>query len=73
VVAVDGTVTDGPFPETKEVVGGFIVVDVATRAEALEWAAKVAVACRCPQEVREFIPDARVDEWLAKNATRAGA
>jgi hypothetical protein len=29
---------------------------VPSRQEALEWAAKIAVACRCPQEVREFLP-----------------
>ena len=57
IVATDGTVTDGPYPETKEVIGGFAVVDVASREEALEWAAKVAVACRCSQEVRELLPD----------------
>ena len=57
VVATDGTVTDGPFPETKEVIGGFAVVDVPSREEALEWAAKIAVACRCAQEVRELLPD----------------
>ena len=57
IVATDGAVTDGPYPETKEVLGGFAVVDVPTRAEALEWAAKIAVACRCAQEVRELLPD----------------
>jgi len=57
VVATDGTVTDGPYPETKEVIGGFAVVDVPSRKEALEWAAKIAVACRCAQEVRELLPD----------------
>jgi hypothetical protein len=57
IVATDGTVTDGPYPETKEVLGGFAVVDVPSRTEALEWAAKIAVACRCAQEVRELLPD----------------
>ena len=57
VVGTDGMVTDGPYPETKEVIGGFSVVDVPSRAEALEWAAKIAVACRCAQEVRELLPD----------------
>jgi hypothetical protein len=60
VVATDGTVTDRPWPETKAVVGGFSIVDVASHDEALAWAARIAVACRCPQEVRElmFDPDA---------------
>jgi hypothetical protein len=60
IVATDETVTDGPYPETKEVIGGFAVVDVPSREEALEWAAKIAVACRCAQEVREILPDANV-------------
>ena len=59
-MATDGTVSDGPYPETKEVLGGFAVVDVPTRAEALEWAAKIAVACRWAQEVRELLPDPSV-------------
>jgi hypothetical protein len=57
MVATDGTVTDGPFPESKQYLGGFAVVDVPSREEALKWAAKFAVACRCAQEVREFVPD----------------
>jgi hypothetical protein len=60
VVATDGTVTDGPYPETKEVLGGFAVVDVRSREEALQWAAKIAAACRCAQEVRELLPDPTV-------------
>jgi hypothetical protein len=61
VVATDGTVTDGPSTESKAYIGGFAVVDVPSRAEGLEWAAKIAVACRCAQEVREFVPDPPVD------------
>jgi len=60
VVATDGTVTDGPYPETKEVIGGFAVVEVPSRDEALRWAAKIAAACRCAQEVRELLPDPSV-------------
>ncbi len=60
VVATDGTVTDGPYPESKEHLGGFAVVDVPSREEALEWAAKIAVACRCAQEVFELLPDPAV-------------
>jgi hypothetical protein len=56
VVSTDGTVTDGPYPESKAYIGGFSVVDVASRDDALRWAAKIAVACRCAQEVREFGP-----------------
>ncbi len=57
VVATDGTITDGPYPETKEIIGGFAVVEVASREDALKWAAKMAAACRCAQEVRELLPD----------------
>jgi hypothetical protein len=56
IVAIDGTVTDGPYPETTEVIGGLTVVEVPSREEALKWAAKIAVACRCAQEVRVFQP-----------------
>ena len=54
IVATDGTVTDGPYPEA---IGGVTAVEVPSREEALEWAAKIAVACRCAQEVRAFMPD----------------
>ncbi|MFY1670029.1 YciI family protein [Plantactinospora sp. WMMB334] len=64
VVATDGTVTDGPHPETKEVIGGFVVVDVASREEALAWAAKVAAACRCAQEVRHIMDDPETDAMV---------
>jgi hypothetical protein len=57
LVGTDGTITHGPEPEGKAYIGGFCVIDVPTRGEALAWAAKVAVACRCAQEVREFVPD----------------
>ena len=64
VVATDGMVTDGPYPETKEVIGGFAVIDAATREEALAWAAKIAASCRCAQEVRELMPDPEQDAML---------
>src|SRR5215207_4052533 len=70
IVATDGMVIDGPYPETKEVVGGFLVVDVATREQALEWAAKIAVACRCAQEVRELMPDPETDAMLREAESR---
>jgi hypothetical protein len=64
VVATDGTVTDGPYPEAKEVIGGFAVVEVDSRDEALAWAAKIAAACRCAQDVREILPDPEQDAML---------
>lgn len=70
VVGTDATVTDGPFPETKEVVGGFAVVEVATRDEALEWAARIAAGCRCAQEVRKLMDDPETDEMLRQAARR---
>jgi hypothetical protein len=57
VVDTDGTVTDGPFPEGKEFLGGVTVVDVPSHEEALRWAAKIAAACRCAQEVHPFMYD----------------
>jgi len=54
IVSTDGTVAAGPFPETKAVIGGFAVVEVQSREAALEWAARIAAACRCAQEVREI-------------------
>jgi hypothetical protein len=47
-------VTDGPYLETKEHIGGFWVLEVATPEEALEWGRKAAIACRAPVEVRPF-------------------
>jgi hypothetical protein len=63
VVATDGTVTDGPYPEA---IGGLTVVDAPSREEALEWAAKIAVACRCAQEVRAIGSDPELDEMLRR-------
>jgi len=57
IVATDGTVTEGPYPEAKAVIGGFVIIDVPSRETALEWAAKFATACRCAQEVREIMFD----------------
>ena len=54
IVATDGTISDGPVPETKAVIGGFSIIEVSSREEALVWAAQFAQACRCAQEVREI-------------------
>ena len=57
IVATDGSVTPGPVPETKAVLGGFSIIEVASREDALAWAARMAKACRCAQEVRELMFD----------------
>jgi hypothetical protein len=49
-------ITDGPYVETKEFLGGFAVVDVPDDEAAKMWAGKVAEACGWPQEVRRFKP-----------------
>jgi hypothetical protein len=61
IVAADGTVTGGPYPDA---VGGFTIVEVPTREEALAWAAKIAVACRCAQQVWAAGPDRELDAML---------
>ncbi len=47
-------VTDGPYLETKEHVGGLWVLEAASLEEAVEWGRKAAIACRAPVEVRAF-------------------
>jgi hypothetical protein len=44
------------------------IVEVSSREEALKWAAKIAIACRCAQEVREFGPDPELDDMLRQAA-----
>lgn len=63
IVATDGTVADGSYPEA---VGGLTVIDVPSREEALAWAAKIALACRCAQEVREVMADPELDAMLRR-------
>jgi hypothetical protein len=60
VVTPDGTVTDGTA--NKAYVGGMTIVEVPSREEALEWGAKIAAACRCAQDVREFLPGSAADD-----------
>ena len=47
-------ITDGPYLETKEHIGGFWVLEAANLEEALAWGRKAVVACRAPVEVRQF-------------------
>jgi hypothetical protein len=57
MVAGDGAVTEGTYPETRRIEGGYSVLELPTYDDALAWAAKMAVACRCAQEVRAFQED----------------
>ena len=50
----DVRITDGPYTESKEHVGGFWVLEAASMAEALEWGRKAVIACRASVEVRLF-------------------
>ena len=51
----DVLITDGPYLETKEHIGGFWVLEANDMGEALEWGRKAVIACRAPVEVRQFI------------------
>jgi hypothetical protein len=57
LVSGDGTVTGETYLQTEDLDGGFAILDLPSREDAVRWAAKIAVACRCPQEVREFMYD----------------
>ncbi|MFC4604303.1 YciI family protein [Rhodococcus kronopolitis] len=50
----DGTVTEGTYPQTRQLEGGYAVLELPSHEAAVEWAAKFATACRCAQEVRAF-------------------
>ena len=69
----DGTpmFTDGPFAETKEVIGGFAAVAVPDQASARYWAGRIAVACDWPQEVRVFRTPAQIPTPDADRAASA--
>ena len=56
-VAADGTVTEGTYPQTKQIEGGYSILELPTYDDAVRWAAKIAAACRCPQELRAFGDD----------------
>jgi hypothetical protein len=53
-VAADGSVTEGTYPGHTVPNGGYTILELPSREAAIEWAAKIAVACRCSQELREF-------------------
>jgi hypothetical protein len=54
LVAADGTVSAGGYPWAPPLNGGFAVFELPSREEAIAWAARLAKACRCQQELRVF-------------------
>jgi hypothetical protein len=54
LVAADGTVAAGGYPWAPTLDGGFTVLELPTREDAIAWAARIARACRCAQELRVF-------------------
>ena len=58
-VSADGSVADGGYPWAPPLDGGFTVLELPTREAAVAWAARIAKACRCEQELRVFGFDPR--------------
>ena len=54
LVSGDGTVTHGGYPWAPTLDGGFAILDLASTEDAVAWAARIAKACRCDQELRVF-------------------
>lgn len=54
MVAADGSATNRTYPQPQAFEGGFCVLELPNREAAINWAAKIAKACRCAQELREF-------------------
>src|SRR5436190_20532764 len=54
LVSADGTATEGGYAWAPRLDGGFTVLEVSSRDEAVAWAARIAKACRCSQELRVF-------------------
>ena len=57
LVSADGTVAEGGYPWAPTLDGGFTVLELPSRADAVAWAARLAKACRCAQELRVFMID----------------
>ena len=54
LVSADGTFAEGRYPWAPPLNGGFTVLEIPSREEAITWAARIAKACRCRQELRVF-------------------
>jgi hypothetical protein len=57
LVSADGGIGDGGYPWAPPLNGGFTVLELCSREEAVAWAARLAKACRCAQELRVFAYD----------------
>jgi hypothetical protein len=57
LVSANGTVAAGGYPWAPRLDGGFTVLELPSRDEAVAWAARIAKACRCDQELRVFMFD----------------
>ncbi len=54
LVSANGKFTEGGYPWAPPLNGGFTVLELPSRDEAISWAARMAKACRCQQELRVF-------------------
>ncbi len=57
LVGGDGSVSTETYPQCRTLSGGFTILELPSRDAALEWAARIARACRCAQEVRQLQDD----------------
>ncbi len=54
LVSADGSLAEGGYPWAPPLNGGFTVLELPSREDAIAWAARIAKACRCDQELRVF-------------------
>ena len=54
LVSANGSVVEGGYPWAPPLNGGFTVLELPSSKEAIAWAARIAQACRCDQELRVF-------------------
>lgn len=59
LVSADGKIAMGGYPWAPTLDGGFTVLELSSRDDAIAWAARIAKACRCDQELRVFGDDPR--------------
>ncbi len=57
LVAADGSFANGGYPWGPKLDGGFTILELPSREDAVAWAARIAKACRCAQELRVFMFD----------------